>query len=188
MKRLCLLALVPLFTLAPPAAAQVFEIVPQIGLTLTDYSGDDVTASVAAGFTAGGKVRVGRTFYVDGGFFWSWAGANVAFGGESNSFYIGSVQIPVTVGYRLGLKLVAIRLFAGVLPAIVTNVSTDFDVVKDDLESTLWSGKFGAGVDVLFLAIDLSYLPGFTDIFKDPNDPEIKQNSWLLEAGFRFAI
>lgn len=188
MKRLCLLVLVPLFLVAPPAVAQTFEIVPQLGLTLSDYTGDDVSASTAAGFSAGGKVRVGRTFYVDGGFFWSWAGANVNFGGESNSFYIGSVQIPVTIGYRLGLTVVAIRFFAGVVPNIVTNVSTDFDVVKDDIQSTLWSGKFGAGVDVLIFAFDLAYQPGFTDLFKDPNDPEIKQNSWIFEAGFRFGF
>jgi len=189
MKRLWLF-LVPIVMLAvaPPLAAQTFEIVPQIGLTLSDFSGDDVEASTAAGFTAGGKLRFGRTFYVDGGFFWSWAGANVTSGGESSSFYIGSVQIPVTIGYRIGLKLVAIRLFAGVLPGFVTNVSTDFDATKDDLVSTLWSGKFGAGLDVLIFAFDVSYLPGFTDIFKDPTDPKIKQNSWLVEAGFRFAF
>ncbi len=184
--------LVPIIALAfaSPLTAQTFEIVPQIGLTLTDYTGTDVDASTAAGFSAGGKVRVGRTFYVDGGFFWSWAGANVKdTGGTSNSFYIGSVQIPVTMGYRIGLKLVAIRIFGGVLPSFVTNVNdTDLGIVKDDLNSVLWSGKFGAGVDILFLAVDIAYQPGFTTIFKDPNDPEIKQNSWIIEAGFRFAF
>jgi hypothetical protein len=190
MKRLWLL-LVPLVALAfaPPLAAQTFEIVPQIGLTLSDYTGDNIEASTAAGFTAGGKVRIGRTFYVDGGFFWSWAGANVRDpGGMSSNLYIGSVQIPVTIGYRIGLKVIAIRIFAGALPSFVTNVSTDFDVVKDDIQSTLWSGKFGAGIDILFLAVDIAYQPGFTDIFKDPMDPKVKQNSWIIEAGFRFAF
>lgn len=191
MKRLWLL-LVPIvaLALAPPLAAQTFEIVPQIGLTLSDYSGDDVSASTAAGFSAGGKLRFGRTFYVDGGFFWSWAGANIqGVAGVANNFYIGSVQIPVTIGYRIGLKVVAIRIFAGVLPGFVTNVNdTDLGIVKDDLNSVLWSGKFGAGIDILFLAVDIAYQPGFTDIFKDPNDPKIKQNSWIIEAGFRFGF
>ena len=191
MKRLWL-PVIPILALAfaSPLAAQSFEIIPEIGLTLTDYSGDDVDASVAAGFSAGGKVRVGRTFYVDGGFFWSWAGANIQdVGGTSNSLYIGSIQTPVTIGFRLGLKVIAIRLFAGVLPSFVTNVSdTDLGLVKDDLNSTLWSGKFGAGVDILFLAVDLAYQPGFTDLFKDPNVSEVKQNSWILEVGFRFPI
>ena len=191
MKRLLSLC-IPIIALAfaPPLAAQNFEIVPQIGLTLTDYSGDDVDASVAAGFSAGGKVRVGRTFYVDGGFFWSWAGANIDdVGGTSNSLYIGSIQVPVTIGYRIGLTAIAIRIFGGVVPSFITNVDdTNLGIVKDDLNSTLWSGKFGAGIDILFLAVDLAYQPGFTDLFKDPNVSEVKQNSWILEAGFRFAL
>lgn len=190
MKRLWLL-LVPLVTLAfaAPATAQTFEIIPQIGLTLTDYSGDNVDASIAAGFTAGGKVRFGRTFYVDGGFFWSWAGANVQEPGQTSNLYIGSVQVPVTIGFRiLRAKIVALRIFAGVVPSFVTNVSTDFDVVKEDLNSTLWSGKFGAGIDILIFAVDIAYQPGFTDLFKDPTDPKVKQNSWIIEAGLRFGF
>lgn len=194
MKRLWLL-LVPLVTLAfaAPLTAQTFEIIPQIGLTLTDYSGSGVNASVGAGFTAGGKVRFGRTFYVDGGFFWSWAGASVDEGTlTSQSFYIGSIQTPVTVGYRiLRASVVALRIFAGVVPSFVTSVSdTDLGIEKSDLNSTLWSGKFGAGVDILILAVDISYQPGFTDIFSnpDPGDPEVKQNSWLIEAGLRFGF
>ncbi len=194
MKRL-LFAFVPLFLLAPSASAQTVEIIPQLGLLLTSYSGDQVESSIGAGISLGGKARFGRRLYLDGGVFWAYSGGNLDLGvAGSDQFYIGSIRVPVTVGYRiLAARAAAFRIFGGADIGFTTNVgSTNLGLTKDDVKNTQWWGRVGAGVDLLILAIDAGYMFGLSDVFESTAGAgvlsDVKSNSWFLDVGLRFGF
>jgi hypothetical protein len=164
------LLLLGLFTLAwrASASAQVVELIaPQFGITFVNYSGNDIDSDTGIGFEAGGRIRAGSRLYVEAGFFWSTAGADVtipAGGGTTDDLRIQDVSVPVGIGFKLiKTRPLALRLFGGVTPSFPTGVSdNDLGVVKEDLNSTLWSGRLGT--------------------------ESVKRNEWFIELGARFGF
>lgn len=189
------LLLVGLLTLAggASASAQVVElIVPQVGVTFMNYSGDDIDSDTGIGFEAGAKVRGGSRFYVEAGFFWSTAGADVtipAGGTTTDGLRIQDVSIPVSIGFKvIKTRPLAFRIFAGVAPSFPTSVSeNDFGIVKEDLKSTLWSGRAGLGFDFVILSIDAGYDFGLGNIF-EVSPESVKRNEWFIDLGLRFGF
>jgi hypothetical protein len=179
------LLLLGLFTLAwrASASAQVVELIaPQFGITFVNYSGNDIDSDTGIGFEAGGRIRAGSRLYVEAGFFWSTAGADVtipAGGGTTDDLRIQDVSVPVGM---------ALRLFGGVTPSFPTGVSdNDLGVVKEDLNSTLWSGRAGLGFDLVVLSIDGGYDFGLGNIFELGTE-SVKRNEWFIELGARFGF
>jgi hypothetical protein len=188
------LLLVGSFTLAggASASAQVVElIVPQFGITFVNYSGDGIDSDTGIGFEAGGKIRAGGRLYVEAGFFWSTAGADVTIpaGRTTDDLRIQDVSVPVGIGFKLiKTRPLALRLFGGVAPSFPTGVSdNDLGVVTEDLKSTLWSGRAGLGFDLVVLSIDAGYDFGLGDIFEVGTE-SVKRNEWFIELGARFGF
>jgi hypothetical protein len=176
-----------------PASAQVVElIIPQVGVTFVSYSGDLIDSDTGVGFEAGGKIRGGSRFFVEAGFYWSTAGADAtipAAGGTTDELRIQDVSIPVAIGFKIiKSRPAAFRIFAGVAPSFPTSVSeNDFGIVKEDLKGTLWSGRAGLGVDLIFLSIDAGYDFGLGGIFEVGPD-SVKRNEWFIDVGARFGF
>jgi hypothetical protein len=189
------LLLLGLFTLAwrASASAQVVELIaPQFGITFVNYSGNDIDSDTGIGFEAGGRIRAGSRLYVEAGFFWSTAGADVtipAGGGTTDDLRIQDVSVPVGIGFKLiKTRPLALRLFGGVTPSFPTGVSdNDLGVVKEDLNSTLWSGRAGLGFDLVVLSIDGGYDFGLGNIFELGTE-SVKRNEWFIELGARFGF
>ncbi len=189
------LLLVGSFTLAwgASASAQVVElIVPQLGITFVNYSGDGLDSDTGIGFKAGGKIRAGSRLYVEAGFFWSTAGADVtipAGGGTTDDLRIQDVSVPVAIGFKLiKTRPLALRLFGGVAPSFPTSVSdNDLGVVKEGLKGTLWSGRAGLGFDLVVLSFDVGYDFGLGNIFEVGTE-SVKRNEWFIELGARFGF
>lgn len=187
--------LVGLFVMAlslPAAAqAQTFEIIAQIGGQLGEYSGDDVISGTDFGFNAGAKVRLGGGFYVDGGVFWGGNGGSVESGGTTDDVVVTGVRFPVTAGFRiLRAAILDLRIYGGGVLDITSSVKdNDFGIVKDDVKSSIFSGRVGAGLDFTLIALDLGYEFGLSDVFEDSAGlGGVKRNGWFGEAGLRFAI
>lgn len=195
MKRL--LAFLVILAFPAAASAQVFEVVPQIGVTLGQFSGDNIDSSAEIGFSAGGKVRLGSGLYVDGGIFWTAAGgemtADIGNGTQTDAFFVRSIRVPVTVGVRvINARIVALRLFGGGAFNIVSGVGdTDFGFEKEDFRSTILAGRAGVGIDLAILAVDVAYEFGFTNIFDEgayPSLDDVKQRGFVAEAGLRIGL
>ena len=92
------------------------------------------------------------------------------------------------------------RLQAGPVASFVLNksyeVSTDgvSPDTEEDFEDSLndmnWAMQFGAGVDVLFLTIDLRYELGLSNLYNQPDDgvvlhETVNNNLFFLSVGFR---
>ena len=186
---------VGLFTLAwgASASAQVVElIVPQIGVTFVNYSGDDIDSDTGIGFEAGGKVRAGSRLYIEAGFFWSTAGADVtipAGGATTDDLRIQDVSFPIAIGFKLiKTRPLALRLFGGVAPSFPTGVSdNELGIVKEELKGTLWSGRAGLGFDFVVLSFDAGYDFGLGNIF-EVGAESVKRNEWFIELGARFGF
>ncbi|MEJ2335530.1 MAG: outer membrane beta-barrel protein [Gemmatimonadales bacterium] len=195
MRSVRLYSVLAVFTIAfvTPAAAQVVElIVPQVGVTFVNYSGDLIDSDTGVGFKAGGKVRGGSRFFVEAGFFWTTAGADATGldgSATTDGLRIQDVSIPVAIGYKIiKSRPAAFRIFAGVVPSFPTSVTdNDFGIVKEDLKSTLWAGRAGLGVDLSIVSIDAGYDFGLGDIFEPPL-PSVKRNEWFINVGARFGF
>lgn len=181
---------------AAPMSAQMVEILPEVGVNLVTYTSgtDDVLESdTGIGFEAGVKVRIGGRFFVEGGGFWTTSGADVTSTDDqtTDGFQIQDFRVPVVLGLKIiQSRAIALRVFGGAYPAFVTGVSdNDFGVEKEDLESAIWSGRAGAGLDFTLLTVDAGYDFGLSDVFKPEFEAEgVKRNGPFLEAGLRFGF
>ena len=109
----------------------------------------------------------------------------------SGDLRLQDVRIPVVLGLKIiRSRVIALRIFAGGVPAFVTGVSVnDFDITKDDLKSAIWSGRVGAGLDFTLLTFDIGYDFGLSDLFAETSgDDGVKRNAFFVAAGLRFGI
>ncbi len=103
---------------------------------------------------------------------------------ESPEIKTKSLDVPILLGYKI-IKLPAfnIRAFAGPVASfnIDDNVKTAFsEAIDSDFKGAVWNGKFGAGIDVWKLTLDLDYEVGFSDVAE-----QLKQNMVNLTVGFK---
>jgi len=205
-KRLSAIA-VSLFTLAlvasfasPAAAKAVLN--PQAGMTWTNYSFDDNESidedKARVGYAIGGTVRFGKALYFAPGAYYqqtsfeATATDDLTLTSVTDAVGVNAIHIPVYVGLMLGSgaespAATGLRVYAGPTATIVTSVSdNDFDVVKDDYESTIWGGTIGAGFDLTSITCDLNYEIGLTDVFSADDAIGAKQNVLRGLVGLKF--
>lgn len=96
-----------------------------------------------------------------------------------------SIDIPLLLGYKIiKLPFVNVHVFAGPVASFSTNAlkldnikgaTQEFiNSVKDlDAKKTIWNVKFGGGVEVWKLNLDVDYEMGLRDFNKDINAPKI---------------
>jgi len=98
-----------------------------------------------------------------------------------------SIDIPVLLGYKIvKLPLFKLRAFAG--PVASFNIDDNLkDFVLDGasefdpkVKNAVWNAKFGAGIDVWKLTLDVDYEVGLSDVAED-----LKGNMVNVTLGFR---
>ncbi len=102
-----------------------------------------------------------------------------------HKFSVSDIDIPITVGLNfLGGRILGLRAFLGAVPAFNINVgSNDEGFDKDNVNTFIFYGQAGIGVDVLFLSIDIGYNTGFSDLIKNYNS---KPGQGFVNIGFKF--
>jgi hypothetical protein len=179
---------------AAPAATQTVEILPQLGVSTVKYDSDMFDSSTGLGLEIGGKLRVGRRFYVEPGVFFAWGGADISDQTDEGTLTLGDFRVPLVVGLKVvASRALEVRVFAGGGAAFVTSVSGDGaleDVTSDDVTSTLWNARVGIGGDFTLVSADIGYDFGLTDLTAepDPGDSAVNRNGFFLEAGLRFGF
>ncbi|PCH70654.1 MAG: hypothetical protein COC06_03840 [Bacteroidales bacterium] len=104
--------------------------------------------------------------------------------GDSYDFKTKSLDVPILLGYKI-VKLPAFKLraFAGPVASfkIDDSLKSTIDGKLDgDFKGAVWNGKFGAGIDVWKLTLDVDYEVGFSDVAED-----LKQNMVNVTLGFK---
>ncbi len=115
---------------------------------------------------------------------------NDALSGSSGSIKVSSVDIPVLVGFRIvNMKVANVRAMAGPVFSIavdktITTENWDDAITTDDIKNSNVGLQFGAGVDVLFLTLDLRYEIGLSD-FSEVESFSLKNNMFTIGLGWK---
>jgi hypothetical protein len=177
------------------APASAFELKPAIGITFTDVSNDPAngTASGKAGWQLGGTVLFGEKLYFEAGAFYAQKSTDITSSTPSGAVDLSSitgVRIPAMIGFHLigePKSEFALRLFGGGSAFIVTSVSAS-GLTKSDFESPTWGVFAGAGVDFLFLFLDLKYEWSLTNVSSLSTVDVGSARSFYLNAGVKIPL
>ncbi len=211
MKKITLLVIITFFS-SMTFAQLHFGIKGGVTMSKLTANISDVVEAAKTGYQLGAFVRVGDKFHLQPEVYFTAKPGQIEFTTPSldnpneqfnvtEEITFQSFDIPVLVGFRL-LKIPGgnIRLQAGPVASIVTNTSVtitgqDGIDLPDDIEypdsfsDFNWSAQFGAGVDVLFLTIDLRYELGLSNLYNKPEngveDGTFKNNVFFLSVGWK---
>ncbi len=169
----------------------------------------DYNDAFKTGFQAGIYTRIGKKLHLQ---------PEIYFAGKSGEFTydiqaegsaltvsevvtLSTIDVPVLLGLTiLNPPTVKVRLQAGPVASFVLN--KDFDVTldgvsedpsdayKDAWSNMNWALQFGAGVDVLFMTIDLRYELGLSNMYNQPDNSmssheKVNNNLFFLSVGFK---
>ena len=180
-----------------------FHFGPQIGYTGSKLTTNtsEITSSLKNNFMFGAFVRIGEKFYVQPEINWLtqggiWESGEVDLENEKLEMTYKTIQIPVSVGWRIiDLKLVNIRLFGGMSANIATDKEMEINGITEPVEDAewndlIWQYQVGAGVDVLMFALDFKYIGGINDWNKndfvfDGKTISTKANMFMVTLGWK---
>lgn len=181
-------------------AQDVFSIGPKIGYnsnTLTNNI-DSINTGIKNSFQIGAFVRVGSKLYfqpevnyqlMDGTL-------NKSIGSTflSQGITIHSIKVPALIGIKLVNKdVVNLRILAG--PAVTFLYNKKLDPAHmdelwpiqsvDDIKNNIWSVQVGAGLDVLFMTLDVRYEFGVDNMYNGSSDLKMRNNIFNVSLGVK---
>ena len=184
------------------ASFSQLELKPAIGFNVARFDSnpvfevqdDSIVTQSKAGYQVGASLLIGRKLYVEPGVFYTRLAqemnpTNIE---KSQFTYCASyIRIPVNFGFQfIGStnSFAGLRIFLGPSIFIPLGVKeNDYPLVKDDVNSPQFDISAGAGLNIWFLFLDVSYGWGLTPQYTD--DPiEAKMQSFYANLGFRFKL
>jgi hypothetical protein len=199
MKKLILI-LALLLSIEGMRAQGLFCLGPKIGYnsnTLTDNQ-DSINGSIKNSFQIGAFIRIGSKVYfqpeanyqVVSGVLNKSRGATV----QSQDYTLKTIKVPALIGVRLMHKgPVNFRVMAGPAFTYVLDKKIDPSIVDelwpiqsvDDFKNSSWSVQMGAGLDVLFLTLDIRYEMGVVNMYGGKSEFDIKNNLFNVSLGIK---
>ncbi|MCG2590891.1 outer membrane beta-barrel protein [Rhodohalobacter sulfatireducens] len=157
--------------------------------TLSDTpSGSDVKAK--AGYHLGGGVLIGDKFYVEPSVHIVRQSKELTIEGleeDGIEFTQNFVKVPVMLGYHLlGHESgpLALRIFGGPAAYFAGSIKKGPDQInKDDIKNAQFMVDAGAGVDILFLFLEVNYEASFSNYFENFGDFDSKHRAFGITAG-----
>jgi len=181
-------------------AQGVFCLGPKVGYNsnkLTDNV-DSIQSSIKSSFQFGAFVRLGSKVYIqpEANYQVSESTLSKSIGTvvQSQDITIKSLKIPALIGVKLiSNGAFNLRLLAG--PAVTFIIDKQLNPSQmnelwpiqsvDDIKNSAWSVQMGAGVDVLFMTLDVRYEMGIDNIYKGSSDMQLKNNIFNVSLGFK---
>ncbi|NTW25972.1 MAG: PorT family protein [Lentimicrobium sp.] len=198
MKKIILLAAI--LMIANVAFSQIagFTIGPKIGANFSKFTTDqsEIEEQIKNSFYFGAFARFGQKFYLQPELLVMKRNGtlkNNEIPGSTGTIEVGSIDVPLLVGLRiLNLKVANVRVMAGPVASFAVNKSVtldetwndDVNFTEDDIKNANWGLQFGAGVDVLFLTLDLRYEIGLSN-FSEIQDFDLKNNMFTIGLGWK---
>lgn len=170
---------------------------------------NDYENALKAGFQAGAYFRIGKKIHLQPEIYFAGKSGELSYnfpweGPEINvkeTVTLSTIDVPIL----LGLKIIDppafnIRLQAGPVASFVVNKNFDItldgikeepdDAYKDAWSNMNWAMQFGAGVDVLFMTIDLRYELGLSNLYTSSEEAfiiheQVNNNLFFLSVGFK---
>ena len=195
-----------LFGIIAVTAFAQLELKPAIGFNAARFDSnpvfevkdDSLVTSGKAGYQVGASLAIGRKLYVEPGIFYTkltqdMQPTNMEIMEKTPEFTYnaGYIRIPVNFGFQFigqNTSFAGLRIFLGPSMFIPVGVKeNDYPLVKEDVKSPQFDISVGAGLNVWFIFLDVSYGWGLTPQYKD--DPiEAKMQAFYANLGFRFKL
>jgi hypothetical protein len=194
------IGLLVLFIAAGLYSHAQFEIRPLAGINFgsVQEEPDGVSVSAKAGWQFGGNFLIGGRFHLYPGITYNQQVTEYVQDGSDDVTIdqtVAGVEIPICAGFKFinpeEEDFFNIRVFAG--PTMTFHTKTEYSegFVDDEVEwkDFAWGARVGAGVDLAFLFVDISYDIGLSDAhdvsealdtFKDT-----RHNTFLISAGVK---
>jgi hypothetical protein len=152
--------------------------------------GDDLNNESETGFHIGMSWRTKGFFYGQAGIRYNNAVYDLLPSGRSDSgdhkFSISSIDIPLTGAINIlpGLdRVLNLRAFVSVVPSFNIGMGDNDYYEKDNVETFVFYGQIGIGMDILFGVLEVGYNYGFTDMLKDKDS---EPGQVFVNIGVRF--
>ena len=111
------------------------------------------------------------------------------FSGGDITFDIGTIDVPLLVGFKLiDAKVFNLRAFVGPEASFATGDGTSSDNLHiADFNKLSWYMQAGVGIDLLFLTFDVRYEKGLNNFINDyQNEGSLKNNVFVFSLGMKF--
>ncbi len=199
MKKLLLVLLILAF--GPLGKAQgILSLGPKIGFnsnTLTENL-DSIHAGIKNSFQIGAFVRVGSKVYLQPEVNYQLVSGtlNKSLGSLvlQQDITIKTIKVPALIGVKLINKgPFNLRVMAG--PTFTYLFDKKLDPSKmnelwpiqsvDDLKNSIWSVQMGAGLDVLFMTLDVRYELGVENMYNGSSSFDLKNNTFNVSLGIK---
>lgn len=170
------------------------------GATASSINTSDFAASVDSenllGYQLGAFIRINSgKLYLQPEAVYNHRSTQIAgFDGGSVNFDIGTIDVPVLLGFKLlDAKVFNLRAFLG--PELSFATSTDYtyesdsgsDITLKDFNDLTWYMQAGVGIDLLFLTFDIRYEKGLSNFIDDyQGEGSLKNNVWVFSLGMKF--
>jgi len=181
-------------------AQGVFSLGPKVGYNsykLTDNV-DSIQSSIKNSFQVGAFIRIGKKFYFQPEANYqvseSTLSKNIGTSIRNQDVTVKSLKVPALFGVKLvNLSAFNLRVMAG--PAVTFNLDKQLDPATmddlwpirsvDDLKNSMWSVQMGAGLDVLFVTLDVRYEIGIDNMYNGSQNLEMKNNMFNVSLGIK---
>lgn len=200
MKKNIIFTLILALTLT--AGYSQLDLKPSVGLTVAKFDSnpvfeaedDSLVTNGKVGYQFGASLCIGRKLYVEPGVFYTKLTQDMTPTNVEKSeftYSAGFVRIPVNFGFQFigsTTSFAGLKIFLGPSMLIPVGIKeNDYTLAKEDVTSPQFDIAAGAGINVWFIFLDISYGWGLTPQFVD--DPiEAKMQSLYVNLGFRFKL
>lgn len=181
-------------------AQGAFSIGPKVGYdthTLTTNQ-DSIQADAKNSFQVGAFVRVGKKFYFqpEANYQVSKSTLNKSLSStiQSQDVTLKSIKIPALLGFKLINKgRFNVRIMAGPAISFILDKKLNPSQMNelwpinstDDIKNSVWSAQMGAGIDALFLTLDVRYEVGIDDLYSGSKNLDLKNNMFNVSLGIK---
>lgn len=141
------------------------------------------------GYQIGINYKRGKFFYWQAGLKYTYAQYKLKTSSSvEDNLGVSSFEVPLTAGVNFLAfvnRLVALRLFVSGVPSFTMDVKENsLGINKDNVNSFIFYGQGGLGINVAFFVIETGYNYGFQDLLK--NNIDSKPGQFFVNVGFRF--
>jgi len=177
-----------------------FTIGPKVGYNSYKLSSniDSVQANIKNSFQVGAFIRIGKKVYfqpeanyqISKTTLSKSAGALV----QRQNVTLTSIKVPVLLGAKIiHAKAFNLRFMVGPTVTFILDKKLNPSTVSelwpihtvDDIKNSIWSVQIGAGMDILFVTLDVRYEMGIDNLYDGSSDLLMKNNMFNVSVGIK---
>jgi len=192
MKKLTIILLLAVFAL-PGKSQEIFNLGLKAGINTSKISTNtaDYKAKGVNNYLFGAFARVNLgSLYIQPEAYYNSKGGEVnttTTTSTVNSFNLKTIDVPVLLGFKIiNQEPLNVRVMVGPVFSFVTKKSVEGSAfTKANIENNFFGWQYGAGVDFLFLTLDLRMENHGGDLYKAP-EFNTKNGNFIVSLGVKF--